>query len=54
MPHLFRTHPRLYGPDSNKCRVCKNTHAMVRKYDLNMCRKCFREKANQIGFVKYR
>lgn len=54
MPHLLLSHPRTYGPDSRKCRVCKNTHGMIRKYDINMCRRCFREQAPLIGFVKYR
>jgi len=25
---------------------------MIRKYDLNMCRQCFKEKAGDIGFIK--
>jgi ribosomal protein S14 len=29
-----------------------NGHGLIRKYDLNMCRQCFREKASDIGFVK--
>lgn len=54
MPHLFKTHPRNYGVDSRCCRLCKNTHAMINKYGLSMCRKCFREQAPLIGFIKYR
>jgi len=54
MPHQFKTHPRTYGPDSRCCRVCKNTHSMISKYGISMCRKCFREKAPMIGFHKYR
>ncbi|WAR19475.1 RS29-like protein [Mya arenaria] len=33
-------------------RVCKNTHGLIRKYGLNMCRRCFREYAADIGFRK--
>jgi hypothetical protein len=33
-------------------RVCKNTHGLIRKYGLNICRRCFREYANDIGFKK--
>jgi small subunit ribosomal protein S29e len=33
-------------------RVCKNTHGIIRKYGLNMCRRCFREYADDIGFRK--
>ena len=50
LPHHWRTHPRNYGKDSRFCRVCRNTHGLIRKYGLNICRKCFRERANLIGF----
>lgn len=33
-------------------RVCSNHHGLIRKYGLNMCRRCFRQYANQIGFKK--
>jgi hypothetical protein len=33
-------------------RVCSNGHAIIRKYGLNICRQCFREYANDIGFIK--
>ncbi len=29
-----------------------NGHAIIRKYHLDMCRQCFRERAEDIGFVK--
>ena len=48
--HHWRTHPRLYGKDSRYCRVCRNTHGLIRKYGLDMCRKCFRERYELIGF----
>jgi len=54
MPHQFRTHPREYGPDSRACRLCKNTHAIINKYGIGLCRKCFREQAPLIGFKRYR
>lgn len=37
---------RLYS------RVCKHKAGLIRKYDLNLCRQCFREKAKDIGFNK--
>ena len=37
-----------------RSRVCFNRHGMVRKYGLNMCRQCFRERAALIGFQKVR
>ena len=35
-------------------RVCNNRRGIIRKYGLDICRRCFREYANDIGFVKYR
>lgn len=35
-------------------RVCKHNAGLIRKYDLNLCRQCFREKAKDIGFNKVR
>ncbi|KAH0570448.1 Ribosomal protein S29 [Spironucleus salmonicida] len=35
------------------CRVCGNENALVNKYSLCICRRCFRENAAKIGFVKY-
>ncbi|RLN94004.1 hypothetical protein BBJ28_00013654 [Nothophytophthora sp. Chile5] len=52
MANLTYTHPRNYGKDSRHCRVCKTTRGLIRKYHLNMCRRCFRERANDIGFIK--
>lgn len=33
-------------------KVCSNQGGIIRKYNLNICRQCFREYANDIGFVK--
>lgn len=33
-------------------RVCNNTHALIRKYNLMMCRRCFRERAKDLGWKK--
>jgi len=35
-------------------RVCAHRAGLIRKYGLNICRQCFREKAYDIGFVKVR
>lgn len=32
--------------------VAGNGHGLIRKYALNVCRQCFREKAKDIGFIK--
>ncbi|KAJ4460731.1 putative importin subunit alpha-2 [Paratrimastix pyriformis] len=52
MPNQLHTHPRNYGPGSRQCRACFNTHGLIRKYGLMLCRRCFREYAGEIGFVK--
>ncbi|KRX63046.1 Trafficking protein particle complex subunit 11 [Trichinella sp. T9] len=49
---LTYSHPRKYGPGSRKCRVCSSHHGVIRKYNLHMCRRCFREYAADIGFKK--
>jgi len=51
---LWNTHPKRFGPGSRGCRACNNGHGLIRKYGLNMCRQCFREKAKDIGFEKFR
>lgn len=33
-------------------RVCGNQGGIIRKYGLDICRQCFREKATDIGFHK--
>jgi len=45
------------GRDCNRAdccdsRVCTHKAGLIRKYGLNICRQCFREKAADIGFVK--
>jgi len=37
---------------TSKSRVCTHKAGLIRKYGLNICRQCFREKAADIGFVK--
>eukprot|EP00201_Polytomella_parva_P022732 CAMPEP_0175050534 /NCGR_PEP_ID=MMETSP0052_2-20121109/7311_1 /TAXON_ID=51329 ORGANISM="Polytomella parva, Strain SAG 63-3" /NCGR_SAMPLE_ID=MMETSP0052_2 /ASSEMBLY_ACC=CAM_ASM_000194 /LENGTH=56 /DNA_ID=CAMNT_0016314745 /DNA_START=44 /DNA_END=214 /DNA_ORIENTATION=- len=52
--NVWNSCPKTYGPGSRKCRICGNGHAIIRKYNLNICRQCFREKAADIGFIKYK
>lgn len=35
-----------------ECRICGNYNSVYRKYGLFICRRCFKENANKIGFVK--
>ncbi|MFH1751353.1 MAG: 30S ribosomal protein S14 [archaeon] len=34
------------------CSVCGNDKGFIKKYDINMCRKCFKANAERIGFEK--
>ena len=34
------------------CSVCQTNRGMMHKYGLNICRRCFREVAEKIGFKK--
>ncbi|KAJ4343139.1 40S ribosomal protein S29 [Ascochyta clinopodiicola] len=51
---VWYSRPRTYGKGSRECRVCTHPAGLIRKYGLNICRQCFREKAADIGFVKVR
>ena len=52
---LYATHPSNYGKGSRACRVTGRLGGMglVRKYGINMKRQVFRERALDMGFVKY-
>ena len=44
---------RYRGKGKRVCRNCGNSRALIRKYRLLVCRRCFREMAESIGFRKY-
>ena len=44
---------RNFGQNTKKCRLCGRTHAHISKYNLNLCRQCFRLNAQKLGFRKY-
>ncbi|KAM0937766.1 40S ribosomal protein S29 [Dioscorea cayenensis subsp. rotundata] len=52
--NVWNSHPKNYGPGSRACRVCGNSHGLIRKYGLMCCRQCFHSNAKAIGFIKYR
>lgn len=52
--NVWFSHPRKYGKGSRQCRICSSHSGLIRKYGLDMCRQCFREKAKDVGFNKYR
>ncbi|TGJ83895.1 hypothetical protein E0Z10_g4880 [Xylaria hypoxylon] len=51
---VWYSRPRSYGKGARQCRVCTHKAGLIRKYGLNLCRQCFREKAADVGFVKVR
>ncbi|KAL6702415.1 40S ribosomal protein S29 [Coniothyrium glycines] len=53
---VWYSHPRTYGKGSRGCVVTgdKKKSGIIRKYGLNMSRQAFRDKATDVGFVKYR
>jgi SSU ribosomal protein S14P len=36
-----------------ECRRCERKQGLIGKYDVNLCRQCFREVARSMGFRKY-
>jgi small subunit ribosomal protein S14 len=40
--------------DRPQCRRCGRPQGLVGKYDIFLCRQCFREVARDMGFKKYR
>ncbi|KAI2795162.1 40S ribosomal protein S29 [Penicillium oxalicum] len=51
---VWYSRPRKYGKGSRECRVCAHRAGLIRKYGMNICRQCFREKSTDIGFNKVR
>ncbi len=39
---------RIHG-----CERCGRKRGIIRRYGLHLCRQCFREKAEEMGFKKY-
>ncbi len=52
---LLNSHPKnpLGSKGGRKCKVCNNQKAIIRKYKIDICRQCFRERAKDIGFIKF-
>ena len=44
---------RTSGVSKKKCERCGRFGAHLNQYNLNLCRQCFREIAEEIGFKKY-
>jgi ribosomal protein S14 len=44
---------RYKGKGTRVCRNCGTSRGLIRKYGLNICRRCFREMGEALGFRKY-
>ena len=44
---------RFKGKGTRLCKNCGNARALIRKYDMFICRRCFREMGEYLGFKKY-
>ena len=44
---------RKFGIASKKCIRCGRFGGHISKYGLHLCRQCFREIAEELGFKKY-
>ncbi|RDE12646.1 MAG: 30S ribosomal protein S14 [Candidatus Thorarchaeota archaeon] len=47
------TEHKRVGKGSRTCFRCGTHQALIRRFGLNMCRRCFRETAKKMGFRKY-
>jgi ribosomal protein S14 len=36
-----------------ECRICGGRAGLIRKYGLHICRRCFKDVAERIGFKKF-
>lgn len=45
---------KKFGRGSRWCKRCGDYTAVIQKYDLMLCRRCFREVATSLGFRKNR
>ncbi|MCD6164436.1 MAG: 30S ribosomal protein S14 [Candidatus Odinarchaeota archaeon] len=43
---------KKFGKGSRVCRRCGTHRAIIRRYGLMVCRRCFREIAEKLGFKK--
>jgi small subunit ribosomal protein S14 len=43
---------KKFGRGANECQMCGRKQGLVRRYNIWLCRQCFRENAAKIGFKK--
>lgn len=39
--------------NKERCNICGSHKGVVKKYNLNICRRCFKHNAEKLGFKKY-
>lgn len=44
---------RKFGQSLTMCVICGSTRGHISRYGLHVCRRCFREVAEELGFKKY-
>ncbi|MBN2454629.1 30S ribosomal protein S14 [Candidatus Woesearchaeota archaeon] len=44
---------RKFGKGTRQCVRCGSNRGHIAKYGIRLCRRCFRDTANKIGFKKY-
>jgi ribosomal protein S14 len=44
---------KFKGKGLRRCRFCGNSRGVIRLYQLYICRRCFREVGESIGFRKF-
>lgn len=44
---------RKFGRGTFRCQRCGTREAIIRRYGLMLCRRCFREVAEELGFRRY-
>ncbi|MDE1856917.1 MAG: 30S ribosomal protein S14 [Candidatus Micrarchaeota archaeon] len=50
---MVKPEEKFKGKGLRKCRICGSARAVIRSHRLQICRRCFREVAADIGFKKY-
>lgn len=54
MGKIRKPKERKFGKGSRACKRCGSKGGtLIRRYGLNICRQCFREAAETLGFKKY-
>ncbi len=49
----MRMENKFRGKGTRSCRLCGTARGLIRSHGLQICRRCFREVAKDIGFYKY-